>query len=199
MIFFLQVQPPFQLAVTMFFGLMLTILGYEFEDLIYLYLVVAFPIIVTVCLIDHQMASLAPKCVKVDVVRAKKASGLKPQKSMHKDRFVFRWLRLQNSKPQFAVIEAQEENDFIEALFDEQMNVSPIRRRRARLNAMKGFVEVANAFNIATIQQRNPTNFRRSMKLATLWTNGPLVVNHTEKGESGVFGRFRSSLRRKRV
>ena len=199
MIFFLQAQPPFQLAVTMFFGLILTILGYEFEDLIYLYLVIALPIIVTICLIDHQMTSPAPKCIQVDVVRAKKASGLKPKKSMHKDRSIFRWLPLRNRRSQFAVIEAQEENDFIEALFDEQMNVSHIRRRRARLNAMKGFLEVANAFNIATTRQRNSTQFKRSIQLATLWTNGPLVNNHTEKRESGAFGRFCSSLRTKRV
>ena len=155
MIFFLQAQPPLQLAVTLFFGMILTILGYEFEDLMYLYLVVALPIIVTICLIDHQMTTPAPNCIQVEVIGAKKSSGLKPQKSTHKVRSIFRWLPLRNRRSQFAMIEAQEENDFIEALFDEQMSVSPIRRRRARLNAMKGFVEVANAFNIATTRQRN--------------------------------------------
>ena len=83
----------------------------------------------------------------------------------------------------------------MEALFDDKMGVNPIRRRRARLNAMMGFVEAANAFNVATTRQRNSNRFKRSMRLATAWTNGPSAANHDEQRESGVFGRFCSKHR----
>ena len=195
MIFFLQLQPPCQLAATMAVCLILTTFGFEFEDLIFLYLVVALPIFVIICWIDYVMMTPAPACTEIKFGGKTMSTGLKPQATSRKDRSVFNWLRRQNGDSRFAVIGSQDENDFMEALFDNKMSVNPIRHRQARLNAMMGLMEATNAFNVATTQQRNSNWFKRSMRLATVWTNGPSAANHDEQRRSGVFGRFCSKHR----